>query len=120
MPRPAPTTADAMRRGRLALAKKSRTVHTDVSEAIEAFDIEAAELPKVIDKVAITSGGYPYTERLSRKVYEKELRLLEAHQQAMREVDAAVAECDRMHAEALARADRQPEPRRSGSWSGAI
>jgi len=48
-------------------------------------------------------------QRMIQEEREKEQRLLEAHQEALREIDAAVAQCDRMHAAALAQAGRQPD-----------
>lgn len=45
--------------------------------AFAAFDIENPALPDFIKEQALTSGGYPYDKRLGRKVYEKELRLLQ-------------------------------------------
>jgi hypothetical protein len=58
--------------------------------------------------------------RMLEEEREKEERLLAAHQEARREIDQVVAECDRMHEEALAQAARQASPRRSGSRSGGI
>lgn len=43
----------------------------------ETFDLENPELPKSIRKAALTSGGYPYDERLDSKTYEKHLRKLQ-------------------------------------------
>lgn len=41
------------------------------------FDLESPELPAEIDEDAFTSGGYPYTEKMPREAYEKDLRLLQ-------------------------------------------
>lgn len=42
-----------------------------------AFNLDDPELPKVIDDGALTSGGYPYDEKLKQKVYEEELVALQ-------------------------------------------
>ena len=42
-----------------------------------AFDLDNPELPKAIDEAALTSGGYPYSEKLKRKDYEEELVALQ-------------------------------------------
>jgi len=47
------------------------------AEAVKAFAIEAPDLPKEIDKAALTSGGFPYDEKLKRKAYDKDLRRLQ-------------------------------------------
>ena len=47
------------------------------AEAVKAFAIDAPDLPKAIDKAALTSGGYPYDGKLKRKAYAKELRRLQ-------------------------------------------
>ena len=41
------------------------------------FDIDEPDLPKKIERAAFSSGGYPYTERMRRKDYERDLRLLQ-------------------------------------------
>ena len=41
------------------------------------FDLDDPDLPKAIDKAAMTSGGYPYDKRMKRKAYEKELLALQ-------------------------------------------
>lgn len=43
----------------------------------QAFKLEAPELPDWVEDTALTSGGYPYDEKLKRKVYERDLRLLQ-------------------------------------------
>ncbi len=53
------------------------TQRSKAAEAVKSFAIEAEELPKEIDKAALTSGGYPYDEKLKRKTYAKELRRLQ-------------------------------------------
>jgi len=47
------------------------------AEAVKAFAIDAPDLPKEIDKSALTSGGYPYDTKLKRKPYAKDLRRLQ-------------------------------------------
>ncbi|MGE3711483.1 MAG: polyphosphate kinase 2 [Hyphomicrobiaceae bacterium] len=47
------------------------------SKALEKFDIDAPQLAKEIDKAALRSGGYPYSEQLKRKVYEDQLTRLQ-------------------------------------------
>lgn len=54
-----------------------------------AFDLEDPELPREIEKRALTSGGYPYAEKLKAKAYKRtllalqlELLKLQAHVQA--------------------------------------
>ena len=57
-----------------------------MSDPFKSFDIENPELPKAIKKNAMTSGGYPYDDKLDRDCYEaemlalqKQLVLLQAH-----------------------------------------
>jgi len=57
-----------------------------VTDPIDGFDIEDPELPKAIKKNAMTSGGYPYEDKLDRDIYEaqmyqlqKQLVTLQAH-----------------------------------------
>jgi polyphosphate kinase 2 len=57
-----------------------------VTDPIDGFDIENSELPKAIKKHAMTSGGYPYEDKLDSEIYEahmyalqKQLVLLQAH-----------------------------------------
>lgn len=49
----------------------------ELSAAVAAFSVEAAELPPLIAAHAYGSGGYPYSDRPKRKTYEKELRALQ-------------------------------------------
>ncbi len=44
---------------------------------LAAFDLDSPELPARVIEGAFRSGGYPYDERLKRKAYERELRLLQ-------------------------------------------
>lgn len=41
------------------------------------FDLEDSDLPKAIKDAALSSGGYPYEDKLSNKKYKKRLRLLQ-------------------------------------------
>jgi len=57
-----------------------------VNDPLSSFDINNPELPAAIKKAALTSGGYPYTEKLDRDEYDtqlyelqKQLVLLQAH-----------------------------------------
>jgi polyphosphate kinase 2 len=42
----------------------------------ESFDLENPKLPKWVKKRALTSGGYPYAEKLEDEAYETELNAL--------------------------------------------
>ncbi|WDR00703.1 polyphosphate kinase 2 [Devosia sp. J2-20] len=57
-----------------------------MTDPIDGFDIEDPDLPKAIKKNAMTSGGYPYEDKLDRDIYEaqmydlqKQLVTLQAH-----------------------------------------
>jgi len=57
-----------------------------VSDPFENFDIENPDLPKSIKKAALTSGDFPYTDKLEEDVYadallalQKQLVLLQTH-----------------------------------------
>lgn len=57
-----------------------------MSDPFDDFDIENPELPKAIKKNAMTSGGYPYEDKLDDEIYEahmyelqKQLVALQAH-----------------------------------------
>ncbi len=52
---------------------KSRPGAGTQSNPLADFDLDAAVLPKSIDKAALASGGYPYSARLKRRPYEDEL-----------------------------------------------
>ena len=56
---------------------KQQAAEARATEAELGFDLDDAELPKAIDKAAITSGGYPYDAKLKRKKYEKQLEGLQ-------------------------------------------
>lgn len=59
------------------MSSRKATQRTKAAEAVKAFAIEAPDLPKQIDRAALTSGGYPYDEKLKRKAYAKDLRRLQ-------------------------------------------
>ncbi len=42
-----------------------------------AFDLDDLHLPRATAAAALTSGGFPYHEKLAKKVYETELELLQ-------------------------------------------
>jgi polyphosphate kinase 2 len=46
-------------------------------EELPGFDIDDPVLPPEIADAALQSGGYPYTERMKRKVYQEEVRPLQ-------------------------------------------
>ena len=57
-----------------------------MTDPLDGFDLENPELPKAIKKQAMTSGGYPYEDKLDEDSYEaqmyelqKQLVLLQAH-----------------------------------------
>ena len=43
----------------------------------DSLDLDDPVLPPAVDEAAFASGGYPYTDRMPRKAYEGELRLLQ-------------------------------------------
>ncbi|WIJ24830.1 polyphosphate kinase 2 [Devosia sp. RR2S18] len=48
-----------------------------MSDPFEQFDIENPELPAFIKDEALTSGGYPYADKLDKKTYEAEMYALQ-------------------------------------------
>ncbi|GLQ53193.1 polyphosphate kinase 2 [Devosia nitrariae] len=48
-----------------------------MNDPLRHFDIENPELPKDIKKAAMTSGGYPYEEKLDADRYKKEMHKLQ-------------------------------------------
>jgi polyphosphate kinase 2 len=48
-----------------------------MSDPYTSFDIENPDLPKKIRKAALTSGGYPYDERLDKDIYKRDLKALQ-------------------------------------------
>jgi polyphosphate kinase len=57
-------------------ADKSKPSVTKAAGGI-TFNLDDPNLPKVIDEGALTSGGFPYAEKLKRKIYEEELVALQ-------------------------------------------
>ncbi|MFC0218861.1 polyphosphate kinase 2 [Pseudochelatococcus lubricantis] len=54
----------------------AETAH-GASDVLASFDIHAPELPQAIADAALRSGGFPYDDKLSSKVYRRELRGLQ-------------------------------------------
>ncbi|MDH3580491.1 MAG: polyphosphate kinase 2 [Hyphomicrobiales bacterium] len=50
---------------------------SDAGYDVSDFDLDDPELPAEIDSEAMLSGEYPYEDRMRRKAYETELRLLQ-------------------------------------------
>lgn len=48
-----------------------------MQDAMDDFDLDDPDLPKAIDKGALESGGYPYSDKLNNKVYESRLETLQ-------------------------------------------
>jgi polyphosphate kinase 2 len=67
--------------GHRAMAKSSNdkpaSASSGKSAPVPGFTLDAPELPKKIDEAALTSGGFPYNEKLKRKAYEEELTALQ-------------------------------------------
>jgi polyphosphate kinase 2 len=61
----------------MSKAEKTKPKSASKPSPALAFDLDAPELPKAIDDAALTSGGYPYSEKLKRSVYEEELTQLQ-------------------------------------------
>ena len=59
------------------MSKKSKRTDGEEGSVYPGFDIDAEDLPKAIDKAALSSGGYPYEDKLKRKKYEAQLRELQ-------------------------------------------
>ncbi|WP_370337332.1 polyphosphate kinase 2 [Parvularcula marina] len=57
--------------------EESRAVQLDLGGKFRIFDIDNPDLPKWIDKARVTSGGYPYDERLPKKAYYRALEALQ-------------------------------------------
>lgn len=58
-------------------AKARSAAHGTPPDDLPEFDIDEPDLPKEIERAAFSSGGYPYTKRMRRKDYERDLRLLQ-------------------------------------------
>jgi polyphosphate kinase 2 len=61
----------AERKGRQFMSNEKR------QEAIKNFNLSDPELDPWIEEHALSSGGYPYEDRMKRKAYEKELTALQ-------------------------------------------
>jgi len=48
----------------------------DLHTAIETFDIDDPELPRIVRDEMMTAGDYPYPEKMDRDLYEKRLHAL--------------------------------------------
>ena len=48
-----------------------------MNDAFDSFDIEAPELPKWVKKAALSSGGYPYEEKLDWDKYKEQVKSLQ-------------------------------------------
>jgi polyphosphate kinase len=48
-----------------------------MSNAVDTFDLDSPKLPKAIEERALSSGGFPYDERLDNEVYDKALKRLQ-------------------------------------------
>lgn len=59
------------------MTKKQRPSQTRLDKAIANFDLEAKELPKEIKKAALSSGGFPYDEKMDRDAYDERLEKLQ-------------------------------------------
>jgi hypothetical protein len=57
----------------------SKPVQVAIAAApgLPAFDLDDPHLPREIDAGALTSGGFPYHEKLANKAYARELELLQ-------------------------------------------
>jgi polyphosphate kinase 2 len=55
---------------------KPEPAPAEETQAVKAFDLDDPRLPHAIDAAALSSGGFPYHEKLGRKSYEKELKQL--------------------------------------------
>ena len=54
-----------------------RMVELDIDGRKRSFDIDDPKLPKWIDEAALTSGGYPYDDKLSKDEYGETLKSLQ-------------------------------------------
>ena len=61
------------------MSKKTqdRTVELEIDGRRRAFDIDDPKLPDWIDDAALTSGGYPYDDKMNKQHYEKTLEALQ-------------------------------------------
>jgi polyphosphate kinase 2 (PPK2 family) len=56
---------------------KPEPAPAEETQAVKVFDLDDPRLPHAIDAAALSSGGFPYHEKLGRKSYEKELKHLQ-------------------------------------------
>ena len=56
---------------------QDRTVELEIDGRRRAFDIDDPKLPDWIDDAALTSGGYPYDDKMNKQHYEKTLEALQ-------------------------------------------
>lgn len=56
---------------------KTRANQSSERDLLDIFNIDNPVLAAKIDDAALTSGGYPYSKRLERKVYERDLVALQ-------------------------------------------
>ena len=61
----------------MAKTEKPKATAAAKAAVVPDFDLDDPELPKAIDDGALSSGGYPYDEKLKRKDYEEELVALQ-------------------------------------------
>jgi polyphosphate kinase 2 len=63
--------------GVVRVSRKKERDRREGEHGRDRFDIDAAELPDWVADHAFSSGGYPYENRLARKIYERELYRLQ-------------------------------------------
>jgi polyphosphate kinase len=59
------------------MTKKRRPAQTRLDKAIANFNLEAKDLPKDIKKASLSSGGFPYDEKMDRDAYNERLEKLQ-------------------------------------------
>ena len=59
------------------MTSEDRSIELDIDGTRRVFDIDDPMLPKWVDDNDITAGGYPYKEKLKRKIYEPQLEALQ-------------------------------------------
>ena len=59
------------------MTKKRRPAQTRLDKAIANFNLEAEDLPKDIKKASLSSGGFPYDEKMDRDAYNERLEKLQ-------------------------------------------
>ena len=58
-------------------ASESRAVNLTINGKQRSFDIDDPKLPDWIDDRDLSSGGYPYEDKLKKDKYEKQLEALQ-------------------------------------------